>query len=154
MRIAFGSDHAGASLKKELLEFVASLGHEVADMGGEESRSSDYPRVALAVATAVASGQYERGILVCGSGLGMSIAANKVQGIRAALCHECYSARMSREHNDANILCLGQRVVGSGLAREVVQTFLGMPFSQGENHRRRLGQISEYEQSRTFPKQP
>lgn len=154
MRIAFGSDHAGASLKKELLEFVASLGHEVADMGGEEFRSSDYPRVAFAVATAVASGQYERGILVCGSGLGMSIAANKVQGIRAALCHECYSARMSREHNDANILCLGQRVVGSGLAREVVQTFLGTPFSQGENHRRRLGQISEYEQSRTFPKQP
>ena len=148
MRIAIGSDHAGATLKGELLGFVASLGHEVADLGGRESQPSDYPLTATAVAEAVASGQHERGILVCGSGLGMSIAANKVSGIRAALCNECYSARMSREHNDANILCLGQRVVGSGLAQDIVQTFLDTAFSQGENHRRRLDQISRYEQER------
>ena len=145
MIIALGSDHAGAALKKELLEFVASLGHEVCDLGADGSQSVDYPRFAFAVAKGVASGVYDRGILICGTGLGMSIAANKVKGIRAALCHECYNARMSREHNDANILCMGQRVIGSGLAKDVVQTFLETPFSNGANHIRRHKQISEYE---------
>jgi len=145
MRIAFGSDHAGVVLKKELLDFVSSLGHEVVDCGGGEHQRVDYTDFAFAVSSGVAEGKYDRGILVCGTGLGMSIAANKVRGVRAARCHDCYSARMSREHNDANVLCLGGRVIGSELAKEVVKTFLTSEFSNGENHRRRLRHISEYE---------
>jgi ribose 5-phosphate isomerase B len=145
MRIAFGSDHAGASLKAELLAYAQELGHEVSDFGGGEDGPVDYPVYAFAVAKAVARGEYDRGILICGTGLGMSIAANKVRGVRAALCHECYTARMSREHNDANILCLGQRVLGPGLAREVLRVFLSTPFSQGASHVRRLAMISAEE---------
>lgn len=144
MKIALASDHAGALLKAAMAEFVASLGHEAVDLGGAADRSSDYPGAAFAVAEAVAAGRYDRGILVCGSGIGMSIAANKVRGVRAALCHEGYSARMSREHNDANVLCLGQRVTGSGLAQDIVRVFLETPFSQGVNHARRIGQIGAY----------
>ncbi len=147
MRIGFASDHAGASLKRELLEAVAALGHEVFDLGADGSTSVDYPEFAWRVAEGVAGGRFDRGILVCGSGLGLSMAANKVPGIRAALCQECYSARMSREHNDANVLCLGQRVVGIGLATDVVRTFLETEFSQGTNHARRLSQISAYEKA-------
>jgi len=145
LKLAFGSDHAGAALKTDLLRHAASLGHEVEDLGGIEGQPSDYPLVSATVGEGVVSGRYDRGVLVCGSGLGVSIAANKVPGVRAALCHETYSARMSREHNDANVLCLGQRVVGSGLAREVLGVFLQTAFSGGENHRRRIGQIASYE---------
>lgn len=145
MKIALASDHAGAVLKADLVEFVTSLGHEALDLGADGSCSVDYPYFAQQASRAVVEGKADRAILVCGSGLGMSIAANKVRGIRAALCHECYSARMSREHNDANVLCMGQRVVGVGLAHDVVQTFLEAEFSQGPNHRRRLDMIVEYE---------
>ncbi|MHB0875452.1 MAG: ribose 5-phosphate isomerase B [Anaerolineae bacterium] len=145
MRIALASDHAGALLKLELVEYVNSLGHEALDLGGDPARSSDYPEAAFAVAEGVVRGTYDRGILVCGSGIGMSIAANKVRGIRAALCHEGYSARMSRDHNDANVLCLGQRVTGIGLAKDIVQIFIETPFSHGVNHERRMGQVHDYE---------
>ena len=148
MKIALGSDHAGAALKRELVEYLSELGHDTVDFGADGSCSVDYPQYAFRVAQGVAEGIYDRGILVCGTGLGMSMAANKVPGVRAALCHECYSARMSREHNDANILCLGQRVVGPGLAKDVVEVFLATPFSQGENHLRRLGQVGQYEAQR------
>ncbi|MGI6206916.1 MAG: ribose 5-phosphate isomerase B [Anaerolineae bacterium] len=145
MKIALASDHAGAALKANLVEYVASLGHEAVDLGADGTCSVDYPQYALAAAEGVADGRYDRAILVCGTGLGMSMAANKVRGVRAALCHECYSARMAREHNDANVLCLGQRVVGTGLAQDVVRTFLETAFSEAESHRRRVGQIAAYE---------
>ncbi|NLT42216.1 MAG: ribose 5-phosphate isomerase B [Anaerolineae bacterium] len=145
MKIVLASDHAGATLKADLVEYVASLGHETRDLGADGSCSVDYPQFAQQAARAVIDGRADRAILICGTGLGMSMAANKVRGIRAALCHECYSARMAREHNDANVLCLGQRVVGVGLARDVVRTFLEAQFSQGPNHRRRLDMIAESE---------
>lgn len=145
MRIALASDHAGALLKLELVEYVASLGHDALNLGGDPAHSTDYPEAAFAVAEGVVNGAYERGILVCGTGIGMSIAANKVQGVRAALCHEGYSARMCRDHNDANVLCLGQRVIGIGLAKDIVQVFLETSFSHGENHKRRMGQVRDYE---------
>ncbi|NPV06600.1 MAG: ribose 5-phosphate isomerase B [Anaerolineae bacterium] len=151
MRVALASDHAGAALKADLVDYVASLGHEAVDLGADGSCSVDYPDFARAAAEGVADGRYHRAILVCGTGLGMSIAANKVTGIRAALCHECYSARMSREHNDANVLCLGQRVVGTGLARDVARVFLETEFSQGPNHRRRIEQIAAYETGTRSP---
>jgi len=130
-----------------LVEFVTSLGHEAVDLGADGSRSVDYPEFAQQAAKAVAAGEADRAILVCGTGLGMSMVANKVRGIRAALCHECYSARMSREHNDANVLCLGQRVVGVGLARDVVGVFLEAEFSHGPNHQRRLDMIAACERA-------
>jgi ribose 5-phosphate isomerase B len=148
LRVALASDHAGALLKLELVEHVTSLGHEAIDLGGDPARSSDYPKAAFAVAKGVANGEYDRGILVCGTGIGMSIAANKVPGIRAALCHEGYSARMCREHNDANVLCLGQRVIGVGVAKDVVETFLITGFSHGENHERRMHQVHDFEVSK------
>lgn len=147
MRIVLASDHAGAALKADLAEFVTSLGHEAVDLGADGSCSVDYPQFAQEAAKAVVEGQADRAILVCGTGLGMSMAANKVRGIRAALCHECYSARMSREHNDANVLCLGQRVVGVGLARDVVRTFLESEYSHGPNHQRRLDMIADTERT-------
>ena len=154
MRVVLASDHAGAALKADLVQFVESLGHETTDLGADGSTSVDYPRLALETADSVAAGEFDRAILVCGTGLGMSIAANKVRGIRAALCHECYSARMSREHNDANVLCLGQRVVGTGLAHDVVQVFLETEFSEGANHRRRLEMIAAYERATSSPGEP
>ncbi|OUM95249.1 MAG: ribose 5-phosphate isomerase B [Firmicutes bacterium ZCTH02-B6] len=144
MRIAIGSDHAGFELKKELAAHLEAAGYSVVDMGTESRESCDYPDYAQRVAEAVAAGQYDRGILVCGTGIGMSIAANKVPGVRAALCAEPFSARMAREHNDANVLCLGARVVGPGLALEIADAFLAAQFAGGR-HARRVDKIRELE---------
>lgn len=145
MRIAIGSDHAGFGLKGEIIELLRGLGHECRDFGTHSQESCDYPDYARMVAEAVARGECERGILICATGIGMSMAANKVKGIRAALCHDVFSARRSREHNQANVLCLGAQVVGVGLALEIVKTWLAAEFSGGERHRRRVEKIKAME---------
>jgi ribose 5-phosphate isomerase B len=146
LKVLLGSDHAGFYLKEDLKVFIQSLGHEVEDYGVYTDESSDYPDVALRVAEDVVKGKGERGILVCGTGVGMSIAANKVRGIRAALCHDVFSARASREHNNANILTMGERVIGKGLAREIVKVWLETDF-QGGRHARRVEKIERYERA-------
>ena len=133
MKIAIGSDHAGFELKAGLSRYLESLGHDVCDYGTSDTASVDYPDFAAAVAGSVACGEAERGILICGTGIGMSMAANKIPGIRAALCNDLYTARMSRLHNDANVLCMGSRVIGAGLAREIVDTWITTPF-EGARH--------------------
>jgi ribose 5-phosphate isomerase B len=146
MRIAVGSDHAGYHLKVAVKQAVQEWGYEVVDLGSYEGEMGvDYPDYARAVAQAVARGEYERGILICGTGLGMSITANKVPGIRAALCHETYTAHMSRLHNDANVLCMGGRVVGVGVATEIAKVWLETPFSGVERHQRRVDKIGTLE---------
>ncbi len=137
MRIAIGSDHAGFDLKEAVKGFLSETGHNVEDFGCRDTSSVDYPDFAFAVADAVAQGRCERGILICGSGIGMSMTANKVPGIRAALCRDVSSAELSRQHNDANILCLGGRVTGEELAREIVSAYLTAGF-EGGRHARRL----------------
>ncbi len=143
-RLAVGCDHAGVELKRDILAFVADLGYEACDMGCEGAASVDYPDYARIVATAVAAGEYDLGILICGTGIGMSMAANKVKGVRAALCGDTFSARASREHNDANVLCLGQRVVGPGLVLDIVATWLGSAHLGGR-HARRVEKIMALE---------
>ncbi|MGO0123401.1 ribose 5-phosphate isomerase B [Desulfothermobacter acidiphilus] len=140
MKIAIGSDHGGWQLKQVVRRFLEEEGLEYRDFGTHSPESCDYPDIAFAVAEAVARGDFDRGILICGTGIGMTIAANKVPGVRAALCHDTYSARMSREHNDANVLGLGERVIGPGLALEIVRTWLAASFA-GERHRRRVDKI-------------
>ncbi len=147
MRIAIGSDHRGLKLKQGVAGLLAELGHTYEDMGCYDGNSVDYPDVAARVAESVASGQYEAGILVCGTGIGMSIAANKVPGIRAALVRDTHMARMAREHNDANVLCLGGDLVSEAEAREIVKAYLGATF-EGGRHSRRVNKISELEKSR------
>ena len=144
MRVAVGADHAGYQLKNELAALVGDLGHEITDFGTNSPESVDYPDIALAVARAVADGRADRGLLVCGTGIGTSIVANKVPGVRAALCHDTFSARATREHNDSNVLCLGARVIGPSLAAEVVRTWLGAGFAGGR-HARRVNRIGEIE---------
>lgn len=139
-RIVVGSDHGGLELKRQLVESLESWGWEVADLGCHAPDSVDYPDFAAAVAEEVASGAARFGLLVCGTGIGMSIAANRIPGVRAALCHETYSAKMARAHNDANVLCLGGRVVGPELARAVLAAFLEGSF-EGGRHEGRLGKI-------------
>ena len=142
--IAIGSDHGGFALKQEILRHLEAAGYSVKDFGTYSADSCDYPVYGEAVARAVASGECERGILICGTGIGISISANKVRGIRAALCGDCYSAEMTRRHNDANILALGARVLGPGLALKIVDTFLTTEF-EGGRHARRIALISEIE---------
>lgn len=142
--IAIGSDHGGFHLKEEIKKRLSELGYEYRDYGTDSGESCDYPDFAAAVGNAVAHGECERGILVCGTGIGVSISANKIHGIRAALCGDCFSAEMSRRHNDANILCLGERVTGTGLALKIVETYLETPF-EGGRHARRVGKILELE---------
>ena len=139
--IAIGSDHGGFELKKEIMAHLDARGLEYKDFGTYSDASCDYPVYGKAVAKAVASGECERGIIICGTGIGISIAANKVHGIRAALCGDCFSAEAARQHNDANVLALGARVVGPGLALKIVDTFLNTPFSNGERHLRRISMI-------------
>ena len=136
MKVAIGCDHGGFDLKKNIISVLGELGHEVEDQGCDSSGSVDYPNFAKSVSKLVKEGICERGILICGTGIGMSMAANRIPGIRAALCHEMFSARMSREHNDANILCLGARVTGPGLAMEIVRTWMTSDFSGGRHQRR------------------
>jgi ribose 5-phosphate isomerase B len=145
MHLALGSDHAGFRLKTLIAEFLEELGHTYRDFGAYDDQSSDFPDAAQQVAEAVIRGEADLGILVCGNGIGMSIAANKVPGIRAALCHDTFSARQSREHDDANILCLGERVIGPGLALDIVKTWLEACFVGEERYRRRIGKIKSME---------
>ena len=149
MRVAIGSDHAGVALKSEIVDYLRRSGAAHHDFGTVDGQSVDYPDVARDVARAVAAGDYDMGIAICGTGIGASIAANKVPGIRAALCKESYSARMSREHNDANVLCLGARVTGSELAMEIVRVFLTTSFSGEERHARRIGKLSSMDGEKT-----
>ena len=139
--IAIGSDHGGFELKQAIMAHVDKRGLEYKDFGTYDKASCDYPEYGKAVAHAVASGEYERGIIICGTGIGISISANKVPGIRAALCTDCFMAEATRLHNDANILALGGRVVGEGLALKIVDTFLDTPFSNDERHIRRISKI-------------
>ena len=142
LRVALGADHGGFSLKTGLLSWLQGQGYEVLDMGAHTlDLADDYPDFSKAVAQAVASGEAQRGILVCGSGVGACIAANKVPGIRACLCHDTYSAHQGVEHDDMNVLCLGARVVGEELARELITAFLNARFSTEERHRRRLRKV-------------
>ncbi len=141
--IAIGSDHGGFALKKALMAHLEERGLAYQDFGTYDEASCDYPVYAKKVARAVASGACERGILICGTGIGVSIAANKVPGIRAALCGDCFSAEATRLHNDANVLCMGARVVGEGLALKIADTFLDTPFSQDERHIRRISLIED-----------
>jgi ribose 5-phosphate isomerase B len=144
LRVALGADHGGFQLKEAIKGWLSELGVEWADFGTFSEESCDYPDYAREVAIRVARGEYDRGILVCGSGIGMCIAANKVPGVRAALCHDVYSARVTREHNDSNVLTMGARVVGPGLAREILEVWLKTPFA-GERHARRVAKIGELE---------
>jgi ribose 5-phosphate isomerase B len=146
VRIAIGCDHAGFAMKKEVAALCGEWGHAVEDMGAFDASPSDYPDFARLVARAVTSGAGERGILVCGSGVGASVAANKVPGIRAALCHDTFSARQGVEDDDMNVLCLGARVIGPSLAQEVLRAFLGARFSGAERHVRRVGKIKAIEE--------
>ncbi|HHS97101.1 MAG TPA: ribose 5-phosphate isomerase B [Chloroflexi bacterium] len=144
MRIAVGADHGGYSLKEAVVRYLIAEGHQVEDVGTHDETSTDYPDYAVQVARAVAEGRADLGVLVCGTGIGMSIAANKVRGVRAALATDCYMARMAREHNDANVLCLGGRVLGTGSALEIVRAFLEARFAGGR-HARRVGKIEAIE---------
>ena len=145
MRIAIGADHAGFEMKRDLAAYVAKCGHEIIDMGTHTSAPVDYPDIAEAVAQAVRNGQSDRGIVVCGSGAGAAIAACKFPGIRAAVCHDAYSARQAVEHDDLNVLCLGSRVIGPALARTLIDTFLAASFSGEERHMARLAKIDAIE---------
>lgn len=144
MKIAISSDHGGNNLRKEIISLLTELGIEYTDYGPDSSASVDYPDYAAPVANAVASGQADRGILICGTGIGMSIAANKVKGIRCALVHDVFSAKATRGHNNSNILAMGERVIGPGLAREIASTWLNTEF-EGGRHERRIEKISELE---------
>jgi len=147
LSIAIASDHGGYELKREVIKYFDKNNISYTDLGTYSAESVDYPDIAIACAEAVARGEYEKGIIICGTGIGVCIAANKVKGIRAALCHDTFSARMSRQHNDANILTMGGRVIGPGLAIEIVKTWLASEF-EGERHARRVNKISEYENAK------
>lgn len=139
--IALGCDHGGYELKQEIISYLESKGIAYRDYGSFSPEPADYPEYAHIVARAVVNGECEKGILICGTGIGISIAANKVKGIRAAVCTDCFTAEATRKHNDANILALGGRVVGPGLALKIVDTFLNTPFSGEERHSRRISKI-------------
>ncbi len=145
MKIAIGSDHGGYQLKENLKEYLRELNVEYIDFGCENEKSIDYPDIGFKVAIEVRSGKYNRGILICGTGIGMSVVANKVRGIRAALCDNEFTARCAREHNDANILVLGGRVICSELAKEIVKVWLNTKFSHEEKHINRLNKIKQEE---------
>ena len=145
MRVAVGADHAGFELKRDLAGTLAQQGHEILDLGTHTSAAVDYPDIAEAVATAVRNGQVDRGIIVCGSGAGVAVAACKFPGVRAAVCHDCYTARQAVEHDDLNVLCLGARVIGPALARTLIETFLAATFNAEERHLRRVAMIEAIE---------
>ena len=145
MRIVIGADHAGYDLKQIIVADLRHLGHEVIDKGTDSDDPVDYPDFAEAVSKALVNGDADRGVLICGSGVGTSVAANKIPGIRAGLCHNTYSARQGVEHDDMNVLVLGARVIGIELAREVVDSFLAAKFNGAERHRRRVAKIHDLE---------
>ena len=145
MRVVVGSDHAGFEMKQNIIAHVRALGHEVLDVGTDSTAPVDYPDYAEAVGKAIVGGQADRGILVCGSGVGAAVAANKIPGIRACVCHDCYSAHQGVEHDDMNVLVLGSRVIASELAHDLVWLFLGAKFSGEARHRRRLAKLQKLE---------
>ncbi len=149
MRIAIGCDHAGFPLKETVAAVVKMAGHQPLDLGTYDTNRVDYPDYAQKVAKAILEGRAERGILLCGSGVGVCIAANKIKGIYAGVCHDTYSAHQSVEHDDMNVLCLGARIVGPEIATEIVRAFLGATFSGEERHQRRVGMIREIEAGKT-----
>lgn len=142
MKIAIASDHGGYELKEEIVELLEDLKIDYRDFGTDSKESVDYPDYANQVAQAVAQGEYDKGILICGTGIGMSIAANKVAGVRAALCHDVFSARVTREHNDSNVLAMGGRIIGAELAKTIVETWLDATFDGGR-HERRINKFKE-----------
>ncbi|PIC62592.1 ribose 5-phosphate isomerase B [Sporosarcina sp. P13] len=144
MKVAISSDHGGNNLRKEITDLLKELGIEYVDYGPDSDASVDYPDYAIPVANDVAAGKVDRGILICGTGIGMSIAANKVKGIRCALVHDVFSAKATREHNDSNIIAMGERVIGAGLAREIVSTWLTTEF-EGGRHERRIDKMMDLE---------
>jgi ribose 5-phosphate isomerase B len=146
MKIAIGSDHAGFGLKEDLLEHLKGLNHDIVDCGTDTTASVDYPDFGEKVSRMVSSGEVERGILICGTGLGMSMVANKFPNVRAALCNDLFSAKMSRLHNDANVLVLGGRIIGKDLAAEIVRTWMSTAF-EGDRHMRRLNKIKKIEET-------
>ncbi len=145
MKIVLASDHAGPALKKEIMQLVTELGHECVDIGTHTSESCNYGVYGYRAAKAVASGEYDRGIVICGTGIGISLSANKVKGIRCALCSEPTSARLTREHNDANMLALGARMVGFEVALDIVRAFINTEFSAAERHIKRISLITDIE---------
>jgi ribose 5-phosphate isomerase B len=147
MKIVVGSDHAGFPMKAEVLALLKESGHEVLDVGSFDPAPVDFPDIARKVAAAITSGQVERGLMVCGTGVGASIGANKMKGIRAAVCHDVHSAHQCVEHDDVNVLCMGARVIGSALAAEIVATYVTAEFSGEERHLRRLAKIAAIERA-------
>jgi ribose 5-phosphate isomerase B len=147
MKIAIAADHGGYAYKKQMLAIIREHGYEVADLGAFDETPSDYPDFAVLVAKAITDNQAEKGILICGSGVGVSVAANKFKGIRAGVCHDTYSAHQSVEHDDVNVLCIGERVIGIELAKEIVLSFLGAKFSHAERHQRRLDKVNAIEKT-------
>ncbi|MCM3179219.1 ribose 5-phosphate isomerase B [Cytobacillus horneckiae] len=144
MKVAIASDHGGINIREEIKSLLEELNIEYVDFGCECKTSVDYPDYALPVAEKVANGEFDKGILICGTGIGMSIAANKVKGIRCALVHDTFSAKATREHNDSNILAMGERVIGPGLARDIAKIWLSTDF-EGGRHENRVGKITKYE---------
>jgi RpiB/LacA/LacB family sugar-phosphate isomerase len=151
MRLVLGSDHAGYELKQALVEFLRASGHEVVDVGTCSTAAVDYPDFAELVAAAVLDGRAERGVLICGSGVGVSVAANKIPGIRAAVCHDSYSAHQGVEHDDMNVLVLGSRVIGTELAKDLVRNYLAAKFTHEERHLRRLAKVKAIEARYMLP---
>lgn len=151
MRIAVGTDHAGFVAKRAVVDELLALGHEVIDQGVFDTHSVDFPDIAALVGHALQTGEAERGILLCGSGVGVCIAANKLMGVRACVCHDTYSAHQGVEHDGMNVLCLGGRIVGEALVHEIVRTFVGASFQQEERFLRRVGKITKLESGMTAP---
>ncbi|HET9476804.1 MAG TPA: ribose 5-phosphate isomerase B [Dehalococcoidia bacterium] len=145
MRVVVGADHRGYCLKDVIAAHLRSLGHEVLDVGTNDATSVDYPDIALAVGRAIRQGQAERGFVVCGSGVGAVVAANKLRGIRAAICHDTYSAHQGVEHDDMNVVCMGSRVVGEDLALEIAEAFVGARFMEEKRYKRRLAKVKKLE---------
>ncbi|MCW3475548.1 ribose 5-phosphate isomerase B [Limobrevibacterium gyesilva] len=146
MKLVVGSDHAGWMLKTQVLEHLASLGHEVIDVGSHDDKPVDFPDIARSLAAKVTSGEAARGIMVCGTGVGASIAANKMKGIRAAVCHDVHSAHQCVEHDDVNVMCIGAQIVGPWLAKDLISAYLAAEFSTDEDFRRRVAKLHAMEQ--------
>lgn len=150
MKIAIGNDHGALELKNHVMKYLQKQGHEVVNFGTDTTDSCDYPIYGVKVGKAVAAGEVDKGIVICGTGIGISIAANKVDGVRCALCSEPCSAKLTREHNDANVLALGARIIGPVLAESIVDTFLNTEFSGDERHQRRIDMFSKLEENQTI----
>ena len=148
MKIVVGSDHAGFPMKAELVAFIRSRGHEVTDVGSHDPNPVDFPDIARKVAAAITSGQAERGLMVCGTGVGAAIGANKMKGIRAAVCPDVHSAHQSVEHDDVNVMCIGAQIVGPWLAKDLVAAYLDARFSTDEDFRRRVAKLAEMDEGR------